>query len=82
MKINIGTQLHMLQDPYQMLKNDMPKLRRKLSIVFATKRFHEYIYGEKFSVINDHKPLNAIFEKSICNSPTRIQRIFILPTEI
>jgi len=48
--------------------------KETLSIMFACERFHEYVYGQKFIVENDHKPLQSIFQKSIAKSPPRIQR--------
>ena len=48
--------------------------REALSILFGCKRFHEYIYGRKFTVFNDHKPLQVIFKKQITECPPRIQR--------
>ena len=45
-----------------------------LSILFACDRFHEYLYGRKFQVINDHQPLRSIFRKPLNKSPPRIQR--------
>ena len=47
--------------------------KETLSIVFGCKKFHEYLYGRKFTVENDHKPLKAIFNKPIHKSPPRIQ---------
>lgn len=35
--------------------------REALCMVFATKRFHKYICGHKFSIITDCRPLVAIF---------------------
>ena len=32
-----------------------------LSIVFGIKKFHQHLYGHKFSLLTDHKPLLAIF---------------------
>ena len=32
-----------------------------LAVLFACKRFHQYIYGKKVVVESDHKPLEAIF---------------------
>ena len=46
---------------------------RTLSILFACERFHEYLYGRKFLVINDHQPLRSIFQKPLNKSPPRIQ---------
>lgn len=49
-----------------------------LSIVFATQKFHSYIYGQKINVITDHKPLIRILNKKISEIPsTRLQRMRI-----
>ena len=39
--------------------------KETLSINFDVERFHEYLYGCKFTMINDHQPLQSIFSKSI-----------------
>lgn len=39
--------------------------REALSIVFAVKKFHQFLYGTKFILVTDHKPLVALF------SPTK-----------
>ena len=48
--------------------------KETLSILFACDRFHEYLCGRKFQVINDHQPLRSIFRKPLNKSPPRIQR--------
>ena len=48
-----------------------------LSIVFATTKFHNYLYGTQFHVYNDHLPLKSIFMKSITQAPPRIQRFLL-----
>ena len=45
--------------------------KETLSILFACDRFHEYLYGRKFQVINDHQPLRSIFRKPLNKSPPR-----------
>ena len=32
-----------------------------LAIVFGVKRFHQYLYGRKFEIVTDHKPLLGLF---------------------
>ena len=46
-------------------KNYSQLEREMLSIVFACNRFHEYIYGQKFEVFNDHMPLQSIFKRQL-----------------
>ena len=41
-----------------------------LSIVFGVERFHEYLYGHKFTAISDQQPLKLIFRKSIVRGCT------------
>ena len=55
--------------------------REALSLVFGVKRFHQYLYGRKFSLVTDHKPLTAIFgsKKGIPSlAAARLQRWAIL----
>lgn len=47
-----------------------------LSVVWATKKFHYYIYGTKCIVLNDHKPLETLLRKSIHEIPSpRLQKL-------
>ena len=48
-----------------------------LSIVFACKKFHHYIYGQQFLIENDHKPLQSIFKKPFNKAPPRLQRFML-----
>ncbi|XP_056118298.1 uncharacterized protein K02A2.6-like [Rhinichthys klamathensis goyatoka] len=48
-----------------------------LAVVFAVKRFHQYLYGRSFTVFTDHKPLMSLFSehKSVPSmASARIQR--------
>ena len=46
-------------------------------IVFRVERFHEYLYGNMFIIINDYKPLKSIFNRSIISCPPSIQKFFL-----
>ncbi|XP_071053613.1 uncharacterized protein [Onthophagus taurus] len=35
--------------------------KEALAIIFAVTTFHQYIYGRKFSIFTDHRPLERIF---------------------
>ena len=55
--------------------------REGLSIVFGIKKFHQHLYGHKFSHLTDHKSLLAIFNpmKGIpAMAASRLQRWAIL----
>lgn len=47
-----------------------------LALVCTIKKFHKFLFGQKFRVFTDHKPLLGIFGKSGSNSVfvTRLQR--------
>uniref|UniRef100_A0A8C7ZN50 Gypsy retrotransposon integrase-like protein 1 n=1 Tax=Oryzias sinensis TaxID=183150 RepID=A0A8C7ZN50_9TELE len=48
-----------------------------LAIVFATKRFHQYVYGRPVTVQSDHKPLEAIMRKPLSKAPARLQGMLL-----
>lgn len=51
--------------------------KEALALVFTLKKFHKYLYGRKFTLFTDHKPLTFIFDvnKNIPSlSRARIQR--------
>ena len=35
-----------------------------LAIVFAVKRFHQYLFGNHFTLYSDHKPLERLLNES------------------
>ena len=51
--------------------------RELLAVVFGCTRFHTHIYGKKFTVESDHKPLQNIQHKSLANTPPRLQRMML-----
>ncbi|CAK1598438.1 unnamed protein product [Parnassius mnemosyne] len=47
-----------------------------LSVVWANKKFHYYVYGRPCTILNNHKPLETILKKSIHEIPSiRLQRL-------
>jgi len=34
--------------------------KEELAIIFGIKKFHQCIYGRKFKLVTDHKPLTTI----------------------
>jgi hypothetical protein len=46
-----------------------------LAIYFGVTKFYQYIYGRKFNVETDHKPLLPIFKKPLNECPARLQRM-------
>lgn len=48
-----------------------------LAITFAVEKFHYFIYGRHAIVQSDHKPLESIFKKDLCNAPARLQRLML-----
>ena len=51
--------------------------RECLAIVHGIQRFHHYLYGKRFTVVTDHKPLEMIFTKPIHAAPPRLQRMLL-----
>ena len=51
--------------------------RELLAVVFGCERFHTYVYGAKFQVDSDHKPLEMITQKSLRSAPPRLQRMLL-----
>lgn len=51
--------------------------KEMLSITFACKKFHCFIFGRHTTVANDHKPLEMIFKKPLQQVPMRLQRMML-----
>jgi transposase InsO family protein len=48
--------------------------REALAILWGCERFHLYLYGGKFKVISDHKPLESIWNNPRSKPPARIEK--------
>ena len=48
-----------------------------LAVVFACRKFHQYIYGRSVLVETDHKPLQAISTKPLSQVPLRLQKMIL-----
>ena len=48
--------------------------RDALAVVFSCERFKNYVYGLRFTVVIDHKPLLKLYSPSCSEPPTRIHR--------
>ena len=51
--------------------------RGMLAVVYACEKFHPYVYGKRFSVLSDHKPLEMITLKNLGAAPPRLQRLLL-----
>ena len=42
-------------------EKNYPQIKKEaLALVFGVRKFHQYLYGQKFTMVTDHKPLMAI----------------------
>ena len=48
--------------------------REALAITWACLHFHLYVFGSRFTVLTDHKPLVPIFNKRTSTPPARIEK--------
>lgn len=52
--------------------------KEMLAIVFAMEKYHQYVYGKQDVIVEtDHKPLEALFKKSLDAVPVRLQRMML-----
>ena len=71
---------HLLREHSHKLNRTILKLKKKLSI-YAIKKFHQYLFGKRFILFTDHKPLLGLFseKKGILNmADAQMQRQAIL----
>ena len=49
--------------------------REALAIVFAVRRFHQYLYGQTFTLVTDHRPLCKILGEKESIPPLAVARM-------
>ena len=47
------------------------------AVVFGCERFHTYLFGKRFFVQSDQKPLEMIHRKNLAAAPQRLQRMLL-----
>ena len=58
-------------------KNYSQLEKEMLAIVFALRRFDQYVYGREVLVESDHQPLETILRKPLHEAPRRLQRMMM-----
>ena len=59
-------------------ENNYAQIEKELlAIVFVCEKFHYYIYGFPINVQSDHKPLESIMQKPLCQVSPRLQRMLL-----
>ena len=56
-------------------KNYSQLEKEALAIIFGLGKFHQYVYGRKFTIITDHKPLQGLFNEQKGIPVTAAERI-------
>uniref|UniRef100_UPI00358FFF29 extracellular calcium-sensing receptor-like n=1 Tax=Myxine glutinosa TaxID=7769 RepID=UPI00358FFF29 len=51
--------------------------RETLALVAGIQKFHTYVFGKRFKVYTDHKPLVMIINKPLTSAPPRLQRLLV-----
>ena len=48
-----------------------------MAVVYACERFNQFVYGKHILIESDHKPLETIIKKPLCQAPARVQRLML-----
>ena len=72
---NTTTPLYYATYPLSATEARYPQIDREaLSIYWAIRRFHLYLYGKEFKIISDHQPLVSLFNNPAPKPSARIER--------
>ena len=58
-------------------KKYVPIKLEALAASWAIKKFHHYLYGQKFTLETDQRPLVSILNKSLLEALPRMQRLLM-----
>ena len=58
-------------------RNNAQIEKELLAKVYGCTKFHQYVYGKKVKVQTGHKPLEALFKKTLFQAPQRLQRMML-----
>uniref|UniRef100_A0A0A9WHB1 RNA-directed DNA polymerase n=1 Tax=Lygus hesperus TaxID=30085 RepID=A0A0A9WHB1_LYGHE len=59
-------------------QQNYPQIGKELyAVVFACKRFYQYIFGQSVTVETDHAPLVTLSKKPLAKVPPSLQRMFL-----
>ena len=48
-----------------------------LGVVIVVEHFHQYLFGKKFTLYTDHKPIKNLVLKSLIDTSARAQRLIL-----
>ena len=51
--------------------------KETLAVVYGSDRFNQYVYGRRYIIESDHKPLQIIFQQNIDKALPRIQHLLL-----
>ena len=54
-----------------------PIEREGMAMLFGVRKFHQYVFGKRFVLETDHKPLVSIFQGYLNEAPARLQSIML-----
>ena len=69
------SQLHLPQSHCLLPKKYSQLDKEALAIVFGIKKFHQYVYGRRFVIQTDHKPLERVFNPDKMTPPIAAAKI-------